>query len=237
MVAACLFLRTLVNLNRVDTGFNKENVLRLNIDSTITGYKDDDPRLTMLFKQIEERVNGLPGVRAASFSAFTFHEGSWNSSIRVPGIPMDSHVNVNHNAIGDAYFQVMQIPLLAGRSFGSQDTAKSQHVAIISEQMARHLFPAGSPIGRTYYIGSDDGTEPPQQEQVIGVAKMSSSEIWPSRSRISITFPTPKAHGALAISRCGIRETLALSPATCSRRFTPSIADCRSRTSRPSMNR
>jgi predicted permease len=171
MVAACLFLRTLVNLNRVDTGFNKENVLRLNIDSTITGYKDDDPRLTMLFKQIEQRVNGLPGVRAASFSAFTFHEGSWNSSIRVPGIPVDRSVDVKHNEIGDAYFQVMQIPLLAGRSFGPQDTAKSQHVAIISEQMARHLFPAGSPIGRTYYIGSDDGVEPPLQQQVIGVAR------------------------------------------------------------------
>jgi predicted permease len=65
----------------------------------------------------------------------------------------------------------MQIPLLAGRSFGPQDTATSQHVAIISEQMARHLFPAGSPIGRTYYIGSDDGMEPPLQEQVIGVAR------------------------------------------------------------------
>jgi predicted permease len=125
----------------------------------------------MLFKQIEERVNGLPGVRAASFSAFTFHEGSWNSSIRVPGIPVDPHANVHHNAIGDAYFQVMQIPLLAGRTFGPEDTAKSLHVAIISEQTARHLFPAGSPIGRTYYIGSDDGVEPPQQEQVIGVAK------------------------------------------------------------------
>jgi predicted permease len=171
MVAACLFLHTLVNLNRVDTGFNKENVLRLNIDSTITGYKDDDPRLTMLFKQIEERVNGLPGVRAASFSAFTFHEGSWNSSIRVPGIPVDRSVDVHHNTIGDAYFQVMQIPLLAGRNFGPQDTATSQHVAIISEQMARHLFPAGSPIGRSYYIGSDDGVEPPLQEQVIGVAR------------------------------------------------------------------
>jgi predicted permease len=81
------------------------------------------------------------------------------------------HVDVHHNAIGDAYYQVMQIPLLTGRTFGPQDTATSQHVAIISEQMARHLFPAGSPIGRTYYIGSDDGVEPPLQEQVIGVAR------------------------------------------------------------------
>jgi cell division protein FtsX len=65
MVGACLFLRTLVNLNRVDAGFNKEHVLRLDIDSAITGYKDGDPRITTLFQQIENRVSVLPGVQAA----------------------------------------------------------------------------------------------------------------------------------------------------------------------------
>jgi len=171
MVAACLFVRTLVNLNRVDAGFNKENVLRLNIDCAVTGYKDGDPRLTILYKQIEDRVNRLPGVQAASFSAFTFNEGSWNAGIHVPGMPTNRNVNVKNNIIGDAYFKTMQIPVLAGRTFGPQDTATSQRVAIISEHMARTLFPAGSPIGRTYFIGSNDGVDPPLQEQVIGVAR------------------------------------------------------------------
>ncbi|MGA7313199.1 MAG: FtsX-like permease family protein [Silvibacterium sp.] len=171
MVAACLFLRTLVNLNRVDVGFNKENVLRLDIDSNITGYKGDDPRLKILFKQIEDRVNALPGVEAASFSAFSFLEGTWNTNIRVPGKPVNRDANVNHNIIGDRYFATMQIPILAGRTFGPQDTATSQHVAIISEHMARTLFPAGSPIGRTYFIGSDDSLDAPLEVQVIGVAR------------------------------------------------------------------
>ena len=164
MVAACLFLRTLVNLNRVDAGFNKESVLRLDIDSDITGYKSDDPRLKMLFKQIEDRVSALPGVKAASFSAFTFGEGSWNSHIRVPGMPVNRDTDVDHNIIGNGYFATMQIPILAGRAFDSQDTATSQPVAIISEHVARTLFPKGSPIGRTYFIGSDE-------KMVIGVAR------------------------------------------------------------------
>ena len=171
MVAACLFLRTLVNLNRVDAGFNKENVLRLDIDSDITGYKGDDPRLKVLFKQIEDRVSALPGVEAASFSAFTFGEGSWNTSISVPGMPVNRDANVNHNIIGNGYFKTMQIPILAGRAFDSQDTATSQHVAIISEHMARTLFPTGSPIGRTYIIGSSDSLDTPLEVQVIGVAR------------------------------------------------------------------
>jgi hypothetical protein len=41
-------------------------VLRLDIDSAITGYKDGDPRITTLFQQIENRVSVLPGVQAAS---------------------------------------------------------------------------------------------------------------------------------------------------------------------------
>jgi predicted permease len=171
MVGAGLFLRTLINLNRVDAGFNKQNVLRLDIDSTITGYKGEDPRLKAIFKQIEERVSGLPGVEAASFSAFTFNQGSWNSAITVPGMPVDYHVNVNHNVIGDGYFKVMQIPLLAGRAFGPQDTATSQHVAIISEHMAHTLFPAGSPIGRTYFIGSPEEHDKNSERTVIGVAR------------------------------------------------------------------
>jgi predicted permease len=171
MVAACLFLRTLVNLSHVDAGFNKENVLRLDIDSDITGYKGDDPRLKILFQQIEDRVNALPGVEAASFSAFTFGEGSWNTHIRVPGMAENHDANVNHNVIGNRYFATMQIPILAGRAFDARDTATSQNVAIISERVARTLFPAGSPIGRTYVIGSNDSLDTPLEVQVIGVAR------------------------------------------------------------------
>src|SRR6185437_16115954 len=117
MVGACLFVRTLIKLSRAGLGFNKDNLMRMDIDSPLTGYKDDDPRLRALFKQIEARVNELPGVEAASFSAFTFNEGSWNSMIFVPGMPLDRQMNVPHNIIGDAYFKTMQIPLIAGRAF------------------------------------------------------------------------------------------------------------------------
>jgi predicted permease len=171
MVGACLFQRTLINLNHVDTGFNRDHVLTLSIDSDAKNFKDNDPRENALFQQIESRVETLPGVEAASFSAFAFHQGTWNSMVVVPDMPLRRDVDVKHNIIGNDYFRVMQIPLVAGRSFGPQDTAASQRVAIISEHMARTLFPAGSPIGRTFRIGSPDDGDTPLQEQVIGVAQ------------------------------------------------------------------
>jgi predicted permease len=169
MVGAGLFLRSLVNLNNVDTGFNKENVLRLEIDSSSAGYTPGEPREVALDEQIEVRVSALPNVKAASFSAFTFHEGGWDSRIFVPGMKIDEHIDVEHNVVGTGYLATMQIPLLAGRNFSSSDTSTSQRVVIISEHTAKTLFPRGNPIGSHYSLGQDN--KPEDDLTVIGVVK------------------------------------------------------------------
>jgi predicted permease len=169
MVGAGLFLRSLVNLNNVDTGFNKENVLRLEIDSSSAGYTPGEPREVALDQQIEERVSVLPNVKAASFSAFTFHEGGWDSSVFVPGMKIDEHIDVEHNVVGTGYLATMQIPLLAGRNFSSSDTSTSQRVVIISEHTAKTLFPRGNPIGSHYSLGQDN--RPEDDLTIIGVVK------------------------------------------------------------------
>ncbi len=168
MVGAGLFLRSLVNLSSIDPGFNRENVLRLQIDSTALSFKKDDPRLRDIFQQIESRVSALPGVQAASFSAFTFNEGSWNDAVLVEGMPANQDIGVHQNVVGNGYFKVMQIPVLAGRTFGPQDTATSQHVAVISEHIARNLFPPGNPIGRHFHVGDN---KPENDYEVIGIVK------------------------------------------------------------------
>jgi predicted permease len=163
LVGAGLFLHSLVNLTSVDAGFNREHVLRLQTDATSLGYKED-ARLTRLYQQVEERVRALPGVKAASYSLFTFNEGSWNNPVSVEGyVSADSHRDVHHNVVGIDYFAVMGIPLSAGRGFRPQDTATSPKVAVISETMARTMFPPGSPVGHRYSRGSDKDIE------VIGV--------------------------------------------------------------------
>jgi predicted permease len=107
-------------------------------------------------------------VRAASFSASTFHEGTWDTSVFTVGDLPEQINDVEHNTVGNGYFATMQIPLLAGRTFGAQDTPTSPKVAVISERMARILFPKGSPIGRHF------GMEDPKNAnafEVIGVVK------------------------------------------------------------------
>jgi predicted permease len=168
LVGAGLFLRSLVNLNNVDTGFKKENVLLVKLDESSAGYLNSDPRLPQLHRDIEERVSRLAGVTAASFSTYTYAEGSWYSAVFVQGYDNDKTVNVRHNVIGNGYFATMGIPLIAGRNFGPQDTATSQKVAIVSQQMARTTFPHGQAIGQHYSV---DDQKHAGDIEVVGIAK------------------------------------------------------------------
>ena len=164
MIGAGLFLRSLVNLSNADPGFNKQNVLRLQIDSSdITG----EAAQNALFHQIEDRVSALPNVRAASFSTLTFGvEGAWNSPIQTNTIGLEQNINAIHNNIGNGYFTTMGIPLVAGRSFTLADTRTSPHVAVITQRMAKAIFPSLNPIGQHYYI---DTREPQSDVEVVGV--------------------------------------------------------------------
>jgi predicted permease len=168
--AAGLFLRTLVNLSNVDTGFNKENVLLFGLDPASVGYKED-LRVVNLYQQIEQQVGAMPGVRADSISFFTFNQGGWTEYISIPGRMRTSEDDliVSGNVAGPGYFATMGIPLFLGRVFGPQDTAASPKVAVINETFARRFFPGGSPLGRHFGMGGAAAHD--NDIEVVGVVK------------------------------------------------------------------
>jgi predicted permease len=171
LAGAGLFLRSLRKLTSVDTGFDRQNVLVFQLDESSLGYQQDDPRLRNLLQQIEQRVSELPGIRSASFSFFTFNQGEWSNDITLQGIPRtpeNSHETLN-NVVGHQFFATLGLPVLAGRSFASQDQEKSPKVAVINETMARQFFPGMSPIGRRFGMGDDPAHS--GDYEIIGVVK------------------------------------------------------------------
>lgn len=169
LVGAGLFVRTLINLQRVDTGFDQEHVLLFKIDTDSIGYKKDS-RLVALYKDVEERVGSVPGVRAASFSMLAFNQGTWTSpaSTRGDSSTTRTEQGIRNNTVGPDFFSAMGIPFLTGRGFGAQDTEASPKVAVISEALAQRLFPGDSPLGRRFGRG---GPEHSEDIEVIGVVK------------------------------------------------------------------
>ncbi len=169
LVGAGLFIRSLITLANVNTGFNKQGVLLFRVDPSATGYSDELVLATM-YRQMEQRVDALPGVRASSFSIFAFHQGSWDDSAwaaAYPAAPGFQH-DASFNAVGPGYFAAMGLPILAGRGFGPQDTAASPRVAVINETMARRLFPGGSPIGKRFGMS---GPEHSNDIEVVGLVR------------------------------------------------------------------
>jgi predicted permease len=170
LVGAGLFVRTLVNLQNIPSGFKQDNAMLFMIDTSATGYKTDDPKLPALLTEVEEKVKQVPGVQAASFAFIVFNQGFWTGTAytREDNISEGGSRALRNNIVGHDFFAAMGLPLVQGRGFGPQDTKSSQKVAVVSESMAQKFFPTGNPIGKRFGI---EGRESTETIEVIGVVK------------------------------------------------------------------
>src|SRR4029079_1975850 len=119
LVGAGLFIRTLSNLQRVNLGFNQENLLLFQLQPEQGGYKDE--RLWQFYQQLFARLDNLPGVRAATFGKVPLiAQDNWFFDILLPGetemTAGGKHIT-NRQAVRENYFATLEIPLLGGRDF------------------------------------------------------------------------------------------------------------------------
>jgi predicted permease len=187
MVGAGLFVRTLRNLESVNLGFNKENLLLLRIDPTLNGYKGQ--AIAALYDQIMERIKRVPGVRSASLSRYALISGSASiARISVPGftLPAGERPFVYLHPVGTSFFETMEIPLLLGRGFGPQDREGAPVVAIVNETMARIYFPNENPIGKKFTFPVSRNPDP---VEVIGLVR--DSKFSQVRDEVPPTYFTP----------------------------------------------
>jgi putative ABC transport system permease protein len=165
LVGAGLFLRTLQNAHRVDLGYRVGNMLLTDINLDVRGYSAESGQA--FYRQLLERVNGIPGVTAAGAARVTVLSGSARSSvISTDGRPVDQSGNngltVRANVITPRYLSAMGIPIQRGRDFTAADTSSSARVAIVSRSLAEKLWPGSDPIGKPLVAGSG-------RLQVVGV--------------------------------------------------------------------
>lgn len=171
LIGAGLFIQTLDNLRRVDVGFDPQNLLLFRVNPSLNRY--DQPRTIALFRDMLERLPSVPGVRAAAFSNPGLLSGSVNTtSIFVQGRTYAAGErqrdnSINRLVISPNFFEVMGIPLMSGRTFGSQDTATSPKVVVINEAAARKYFPNENPLGRRF--GSS--METTGEMEIVGVLR------------------------------------------------------------------
>ena len=216
--SAALFAQTLLNLNRVDAGLDREHVYTVRLDMRSTGFAGQQTDLSSFYDSVLEQLKALPTVADAAVHMCLIPNCGWNTALHVFGTPdlAESELHGQEDHIGPGYFQTLGIPILAGRDFTRQDTPGSDPVAILSRSYARKLFGDRSPIGhRIGYSG------PPLDHEYLVVGEVGDARVdglhvpAPPVAYFSLRQrPDPvqsielRVHGPLGTLRAEIRHTL-----------------------------
>jgi putative ABC transport system permease protein len=164
LVLAALLGESFMHVINADKGFRAPAVLSARVVIPATKYAEEEQR-NRFHEQVLERLASEPGVTSAAITtALPLTGETWVDSAWVPGDagPESERPLVNVRFVSPEYFRTMGIPLQAGRTFGTND--RNRNVAILSERLARRLWPNLSAIGRQ--ITRSGG----QLYDVIGVA-------------------------------------------------------------------
>jgi len=169
VVAAGLFVRTLNNLESVNIGLNRENVLLFALNARQAGHRD--PEILDFYSNLLERFRQIPGVRSASVSHLPpFGGGSYFSLVLPAGQPQTESTILTHVLMtGPDFFETMQIPILAGRGIESRDRRGSALVAVVNETWVKTFLSGQNPLGRRVTTATHNG--PPQEMEIVGIAK------------------------------------------------------------------
>ena len=153
LVGAGLFMRTLINLYQVETGFNTSNMLVFNLDSSKADMNDQ--QMTDFHEQVLSSIAALPGVSGVANSNLRLlNRYRSETTINLPNRSDRHHILILN--ISDSFLSTMGIPLLTGRNFSEIDHPGSEKVILINQKFAQSAFAGENPIGKILHIRGND---------------------------------------------------------------------------------
>jgi putative ABC transport system permease protein len=190
LVGAGLLIKSFVNLQRVDPGFDPKSVLRVDVGLPRTRYPERN-QSAAFYKQLLDRVAALPGVRyAGAVSSLPLGGGGTDSDFAIEGRPPaePGHPQVAwFSSVTPNYFRAMGIRLLSGRELTDTDNADAPKAVVISETMARRYFPDEDPLGKRLTFGGGKDLR-----EIVGVISDVKHFGLNADARPSMYFPHPQ---------------------------------------------
>ena len=167
LIMSALFLKSLMNVSRVDLGLEVDHIATFEIVPRRAGY--DTVRSAVLFDRVEQELAALPGVTGVTDGRVPLLSGSnWGNSVVVQGYDCGPDVDCGSrfNQIGADYFKTLGVQVISGREFTTSDREGSQRVAIINEEFAKKFNLGKDAVGK--FMGDDDETDS-LNIQIVGV--------------------------------------------------------------------
>jgi predicted permease len=149
LVVAGLAVRSFVHLSQAKWGFNPDKLLLIDVDVPPEFKKQRDPADSWADSVISN-LRAIDGIEHASRSdSAPIRWSAWKSTdLSVDGQPVTRGWAAGAWVVGDGYFATTGIPLVEGREFTENDTASSPSRVVISQALARRIWPNGGAIGK-----------------------------------------------------------------------------------------
>jgi predicted permease len=172
LVGSGLLVKSLLQLQRTNTGLVANELMSVEIDLSASAYQDAE-RASEFYRQLISQVESLPGVEAASFGTVQPLSGNGGSDpFAIEGRKLDpaNLTAAGWQVVGPNYLKTLGIPLLKGRDLTAADVQPgAPPVAIINEKMAGRYWPNEDPLGRRITLGLPRPENP--WITIVGIAK------------------------------------------------------------------
>ena len=169
LIGSGLFIRSLMKLQAVDLGFDREHVVTFGVD--VLGNTGGAPQMRALMERVVERAQSIPGARSVSYSfAGMYGAGGWTAELHAEGYTphADEPSQFDGALAGPRYFETMGIALLSGRDFTERDNETTPKIVVINQSLARHFWGGSNPLGRRLRFERQEGGV---DAEVVGVVK------------------------------------------------------------------
>ncbi|HEX7360974.1 MAG TPA: ABC transporter permease [Bryobacteraceae bacterium] len=155
LLGAGLLAHSLLDLETQNLGFQKNDLLLVRTDSHLAGYQPK--QLYPLYRQIDQRMNALPGVVSATLARYTPESGHVSKdNVSIDGYtpPPGTEMPLWDLEIAPRFFKTLGTQLLRGRIIGPRDTPATPPVVVVNETFVRKYLPHQDPIGQRISLGS-----------------------------------------------------------------------------------
>ena len=232
VAGSALMIRSVTAMLRTDLGFATDRILNVSVTLRQNKYPDTSSRLA-LFERMSSRLSAVPGVESVAMTtAWPLQQGRL-VPLTIPDAAAEASTRAAVQSVNDAYFSTLRIPILVGRAFAASDRLGAEPVAIVSQTLARRLWPAGNAIGSRIVIPDDRNDAEPVPVSRVVVAVVGDVKQFPADTDLAeayVPLLQPPGRFVIALVRtAGAPEDWLPQIRTAYRDIDPEIAIQRSR--------
>jgi predicted permease len=140
VAGSTMLVRSLANLQHQDFGYPVQGRVLVGLNRLPTTYTLE--RLSALYRDIEQRLAGLPGVRGAGLALYNPRTSSWNETILAAGHPPNAsnESGASWDRVSADYLQNLGVTIVRGRLFTAADNETTAPVAVVNEAFVKRFF-------------------------------------------------------------------------------------------------